>query len=126
MRFNLSLLRFLSFSLFLTISGITARAQSDRGTIAGTVLDSSGGVVANVTVTANANCNINASMVTVTAAMVTVNAAMSQFSGVVQADTVITNCTTAGIQSALAGANGTISFNCGANPVVITVTEPAP
>src|SRR5437016_7192344 len=52
MRFNLSLLRFLSFSLFLTISGITARAQSDRGTIAGTVLDSSGGVVANVTVTA--------------------------------------------------------------------------
>ncbi|PYU66051.1 MAG: hypothetical protein DMG56_01405 [Acidobacteria bacterium] len=52
MRFNLSLLRFLSFSLFLTFSGITARAQSDRGTIAGTVLDSSGGVVANVTVTA--------------------------------------------------------------------------
>src|SRR5438445_7683075 len=52
MRFNLSLLRFLSFSLFLTISGITARAQSDRGTIAGTVLDISGGVVANVAVTA--------------------------------------------------------------------------
>src|SRR6266436_3430291 len=52
MRFNLSLLRFLSFSLFLTFSVITARAQSDRGTIAGTVLDSSGGAVANVTVTA--------------------------------------------------------------------------
>ena len=52
MRFNLSLLRFLSFSLFLTFSGITARAQSDRGTIAGTVLDSSGGVVANANVTA--------------------------------------------------------------------------
>src|SRR5258708_25495716 len=51
MRFNVSLLRFLSFSLFLTFSGITARAQSDRGTIAGTVLDSSGGVVANVAVT---------------------------------------------------------------------------
>src|SRR5437899_10475171 len=51
MRFNLSLLRFLSFSLFLTFSGITARAQSDRGTIAGTVLDSSGGAVANVTIT---------------------------------------------------------------------------
>jgi len=45
------LLRFLSFCLFLTFSGITARAQSDRGTIAGTVLDSSGGVVANVAVT---------------------------------------------------------------------------
>jgi hypothetical protein len=52
MRFNLSLLRFLSFSLFLTLSGMMARAQSDRGTIAGTILDSSGGVVANVTVTA--------------------------------------------------------------------------
>src|SRR6267378_2392039 len=51
MRFNLSLLRFLSFSLFLTFSAITARAQSDRGTIAGTVLDSSGGVVANAAVT---------------------------------------------------------------------------
>lgn len=52
MRFNLSLLRFLSFSLFLAFSGITARAQSDRGTIAGTVLDSSGGAVANANVTA--------------------------------------------------------------------------
>ena len=52
MRFKLSLLRFLSFSLFLAFFGITARAQSDRGTIAGTVLDSSGGVVASVTVTA--------------------------------------------------------------------------
>ncbi|HKV61887.1 MAG TPA: carboxypeptidase regulatory-like domain-containing protein [Candidatus Acidoferrum sp.] len=51
MRFNLSLLRFLSFSLLLAFSGITARAQSDRGTIAGTVLDSSGGVVVNATVT---------------------------------------------------------------------------
>jgi hypothetical protein len=51
MRFNLSLLRFLSFSLFLTFSAITAPAQSDRGTIAGTVLDSSGGVVANAAVT---------------------------------------------------------------------------
>src|SRR5713226_3292237 len=52
MRFNLSLLRYLSFSLFLTFSGITARAQSDRGTIAGTVLDSSGGAVEGATVTA--------------------------------------------------------------------------
>src|SRR5260370_29137096 len=50
MRFNLSLPRFLFFSLFLTFSGITVRAQSDRGTIAGTVLDSSGGVVADATV----------------------------------------------------------------------------
>ncbi len=52
MRFNLSLLRFLSLSLFLALSGITVRAQSDRGTIAGTVLDISGGVVANARVTA--------------------------------------------------------------------------
>ena len=52
MRFNLSLLRFLSFSLFLTFSAIIARAQSDRGTIAGTVLDSSGGVVEGATITA--------------------------------------------------------------------------
>src|SRR5260370_10485008 len=51
MRFNLSLPRFLFFSLFLTFSGITVRAQSDRGTIAGTVLDSSGGVVAAASVT---------------------------------------------------------------------------
>src|SRR5260370_27643768 len=53
MRFNLSLPRFLFFSLFLTFSGITVRAQSDRGTIAGTVLDSSGGVVADSSLTAN-------------------------------------------------------------------------
>src|SRR5260370_6014405 len=52
MRFNLSLLKFLSFSLFLTFSGMAARAQSDRGSIAGTVLDSSGGVVANAKVVA--------------------------------------------------------------------------
>src|SRR6266849_3918952 len=52
MRFNLSLLRFLSFSLLLALSGMAVRSQSDRGTIAGTVLDSSGGVVANASVIA--------------------------------------------------------------------------
>src|SRR5260221_8278248 len=52
MRFNLSLLRFLSFGFFLTFSGMTVRAQSDRGTIAGTVLDSSGAVVQGASVTA--------------------------------------------------------------------------
>jgi hypothetical protein len=50
MRFNLSLLRFLSVSLLLAFSAITASAQSDRGSIAGTVLDSSGGAVANAKV----------------------------------------------------------------------------
>jgi hypothetical protein len=52
MQFNQSLLRFLSFSLLLAFSGIAARAQSDRGTIAGTVLDSSGGVLTNAQITA--------------------------------------------------------------------------
>src|SRR6266481_6080253 len=52
MRFNLSLLRFLSFSFFLTFSGMTVRAQSDRARDGSTVLDSSGGVVANAKVTA--------------------------------------------------------------------------
>ena len=66
-------------------AGGTVTLQHTNG--ASIVID----VAGNVTVTANANCNINASVVTLTAAMVTVNAAMSQFSGVVQADTVITN-----------------------------------
>jgi uncharacterized protein involved in type VI secretion and phage assembly len=44
-----------------------------------------------ITVTASAQVTINASTVKVSASMVTVNAGMSQFSGVVQADTVITN-----------------------------------
>jgi uncharacterized protein involved in type VI secretion and phage assembly len=51
------------------------------------VIDAAG----DVKITANANCEVQAAMVKVTAAMVTVDAAMSQFSGVVQADTVITN-----------------------------------
>ena len=46
---------------------------------------------AGVTVTASAKVTINASTVEVSAGMVTVNAGMSKFSGVVQADTVITN-----------------------------------
>ena len=46
---------------------------------------------AGITVTAAAKVTINASTVEVTAGMVTVNAGMSKFSGVVQADTVITN-----------------------------------
>lgn len=49
-------------------------------------LDSSG-----VTVTASANVTVNASKVEVNAGMLTVNAGMSKFSGVVKADTVITN-----------------------------------
>ncbi len=44
-----------------------------------------------ITITTTAKVTVNASMVEVTASMVTVNAAMSRFSGVIQADTVITN-----------------------------------
>lgn len=46
---------------------------------------------AGITVTAAAKVTINASQVAVSAGMVTVDAAMSRFSGVVQADTVISN-----------------------------------
>jgi uncharacterized protein involved in type VI secretion and phage assembly len=44
-----------------------------------------------ITVTASAKVTINASTVEVSAGMVNVSAGMSKFSGVVQADTVITN-----------------------------------
>lgn len=46
---------------------------------------------AGITVTASAKVTINASTVEISAGMVTVNAGMSRFSGVVQADTVISN-----------------------------------
>ena len=59
------------------------------------VVDSNGNSVtmeaAGITVTASAKVTINAATVEVSAGMVTVNAGMSKFSGVVQADTVITN-----------------------------------
>lgn len=58
-------------------------------------VDSSGNSVkmesSGVTVTASSKVTINASTVEVSAGMVTVNAGMSKFSGVVHADTVITN-----------------------------------
>lgn len=46
---------------------------------------------AGVTVTASAKVTVNASTVEISAGMVTVNAGLSRFSGVVQADTVISN-----------------------------------
>jgi uncharacterized protein involved in type VI secretion and phage assembly len=46
---------------------------------------------AGITVTASAKVTVNASLVEISASMVTVNAGMSKFSGVVQADTVISN-----------------------------------
>lgn len=60
-----------------------------------TLEDSNGNSVkletSGITVTASAKVTINASQVAVSAGMVTVDAGMSKFSGVVQADTVITN-----------------------------------
>lgn len=57
--------------------------------------DSNGNTVkleaSGITVTSSAKVTINASMVEISAGMVTVNAGMSKFSGVVQADTLISN-----------------------------------
>ena len=58
-------------------------------------VDSNGNSVtmesSGITVNASAKVTINASTVEISAGMVTVNAGMSKFSGVVQADTVISN-----------------------------------
>ncbi len=67
----------------------------DDGAGSLTAADSNGNTVtlesAGVTVSSSGKVTINASTVEVSAGMVTVNAGMSKFSGVVQADTVITN-----------------------------------
>lgn len=59
------------------------------------VVDSNGNTVklesSGITVTAAAKVSINASQVAISAGIVTVDAGMSRFSGVVQADTVISN-----------------------------------
>jgi hypothetical protein len=59
------------------------------------VIDSNGNSVkletAGITVNASAKVTVNASMLAISAGMVTVDAGMSRFSGVVQADTVISN-----------------------------------
>lgn len=59
------------------------------------IVDSNGNSVkletSGITVTASAKVTINASTAEISAGMLTVNAGMSKFSGVVQADTVITN-----------------------------------
>ena len=59
------------------------------------IVDSNGNSIkmetSGITVTASAKVTINASQVAISAGMVTVDAGMSKFSGVVQADTVISN-----------------------------------
>lgn len=59
------------------------------------LVDSNGNSIkletAGITVTASAKVTVNASQVAISAGLVTVDAGMSKFSGVVQADTVISN-----------------------------------
>lgn len=76
-----------------TPAGQTVTLQDGPGSIS--VVDSNGNSVkletSGVTVTASAKVTVNASTAEISAGMLTVNAGMSKFSGVVQADTVITN-----------------------------------
>lgn len=76
-----------------TPGGQSVTLQDGPGSIS--IVDSNGNSVkletAGVTVTASAKVTVNASTAEISAGMLTVNAGMSTFSGVVQADTVITN-----------------------------------
>ena len=76
-----------------TPGGQKLTLQDGPGTIL--VEDSSGNSVklesSGITINASAKVTVNASQLAITAGMVTVDAGMSKFSGVVQADTVISN-----------------------------------
>ncbi len=76
-----------------TPGGQSLKLQDGPGKVE--IKDSNGNTVelasAGITVTSSAKVTVQASTVEVSAGMVTVNAGMSKFSGVVQADTVITN-----------------------------------
>src|SRR5262245_6722469 len=76
-----------------TPGGQTVTLKDGPGTLE--LRDSNGNSIklesSGITVTAAAKVTVNASTVEISAGMVTVNAGMSKFSGVVQADTVITN-----------------------------------
>jgi uncharacterized protein involved in type VI secretion and phage assembly len=76
-----------------TPAGQTVTLQDSPASI--TLQDSNGNTVqmdtSGITVTASAQVVVNASTAQISAGMLTVNAGMSVFSGVVQADTVITN-----------------------------------
>jgi uncharacterized protein involved in type VI secretion and phage assembly len=76
-----------------TPGGQKLTMKDGPGTV--TIEDSNGNSVkletSGITVTAAAKVTVNASQVAISAGMVTVDAGMSKFSGVVQADTVITN-----------------------------------
>ena len=76
-----------------TPGGQKVTLKDGPGSVA--IEDSNGNSVkletAGITVTASAKVTVNASQVAISAGMVTVDAGMSKFSGVVQADTVISN-----------------------------------
>jgi len=76
-----------------TPGGCSATLKDGPGAIE--IVDSNGNSVklesSGITITAAAKVTLNASQVEVSAGMVSVSAGMSKFSGVVQADTVITN-----------------------------------
>jgi uncharacterized protein involved in type VI secretion and phage assembly len=76
-----------------TPAGQTITLHDGPGSVE--VKDANGNTVkleaSGITVTASAKVTINASTAEISAGMLTVNAGMSKFSGVVQADTVITN-----------------------------------
>jgi hypothetical protein len=76
-----------------TPGGQSVKLQDGPGKIE--IRDSNGNSIelasSGITVTASAKVTVQASTVEISAGMVTVNAGMSKFSGVVQADTVITN-----------------------------------
>lgn len=76
-----------------TPGGQTVRLEDGPNRIE--ISDANGNTVelasSGITITSSAKVNVQASTVEVSAGMVTVNAGMSKFSGVVQADTVITN-----------------------------------
>jgi uncharacterized protein involved in type VI secretion and phage assembly len=76
-----------------TPAGQTVTLADGPGSI--TLQDSNGNSLqmqaAGITITTSATFTVNASTVDISAGMVTVNAGMSTFSGVVQADTAITN-----------------------------------
>lgn len=76
-----------------TPGGQSLKLEDGPGKI--TMTDSNGNTIelasAGITLTSSAKVTVQASTVDVSAGMVNVNAGMSKFSGVVQADTVITN-----------------------------------
>ncbi len=76
-----------------TPGGQTITLKDGPGSVE--IVDSNGNSVkleaAGITITASAKVTVNASTMEISAGMLTVNAGMSKFSGVVQADTVISN-----------------------------------